>query len=117
VSDAREPLGKLFERLTPDFVGVVDAARERATERDGFLSYAGEFHALGVGALGAALFVVTGSAEVAAMLAAVVYGSGKLASSHLRDARQETAYAALGAAVGTVIGVALRALDLFAGVL
>lgn len=92
------------------FLAGLDASTESESADDGFLSYAGEFHALAVGALGAALFVVTESPEIAAGLGAVVYGGGKLGSPHLRDARHEVAYTALGAGIGTAVGVVLRLL-------
>jgi len=83
-----------------------DAPSESASEYDGFLSYAGEYHALAVGALAGGVYAATGDAAVAAGLWAIVTG-GRKVSGHLADARDEVAYTAGGAVLGFfLVGVA-----------
>jgi hypothetical protein len=81
---------------------LATATEEADTDYNGPLSYPGEWHALGVGAALGATYAVTADPEAAAALGSIIYGGGKLGSRHLRDARDELAYTAGGAALGYV---------------
>lgn len=86
------------------------AARERDSDRNGFLSYAGEYHAVGVGFLAAVIGVFTGNWELLAVLAAVITGGREVKNNHLRDAAKEVAYTALGVALGLGVTVLFHVL-------
>lgn len=94
-------LGRVLKVGPDPLDGVIDVpATESGSSYNGVLSHAGEWHAVAVGALAGAVWAATGDPAVASALGTVVYGAGKLGSSHLRDARQEVAYTAGGAVVG-----------------
>lgn len=65
---------------------------ESDTERDGFLSYSGEIHAVGIGASAGVLTAVTGNPAVALTFAALLFGKQKYENKHLNDASKEAAY-------------------------
>lgn len=109
-----------FDRVI-GFVKTAGAESEDATERDGFLSYHAETHALGTG-IGVG-FAAAASGElqlVGFVVAAILYGnrgssvfSGKL----LQDINQEKQYFLAGLVVGAVLGVATRFAGLIAQVI
>jgi len=80
-----------------------DAANESDTERDGFLSYAAEWHALAIGAFFGLVFAVTGNPVVAGFAFLVITGKAKVSNAHLRDAAKEAAYSG-GAFVVFAVG-------------
>lgn len=75
-------------------MSVPDAPTEAESERDGFVSYAGEVHAMSIGLFGGFATAYAGDVELVAAFVAIVFGGQKLGSSHLRDARREAAYTA-----------------------
>mgnify|MGYP000542531654 CR=1 FL=1 len=77
------------------FSNLLPSGSESETERDGFLSSRAELHAVAVGFLAGVLLAVTRRIEVAALFGAVVFGTRKV-RGHLKDARREAAYTALG---------------------
>jgi hypothetical protein len=81
-----------------------DHASEDDSEYDGFLSYAGEWHALAVGAFLAIVAAATMRAEVFVFAFLLLTGKAKVSNAHLRDAGKEVAYS--GGAFVVVFGVA-----------
>jgi hypothetical protein len=85
-----------------DDVELPDRATEEGTDRDGVLSYSGEWHALFIG-IGVGL---TGAADIAAAFAMFVLGVGgeKFRNNgHIRDATKEGAYSFAGVVIGLVL--------------
>ena len=87
-----------------------DAPTEADSERDGLLSYAGEWHALEVGLLAGFTTAYTGKLELAAIFAGIVLGGRKLGVAHLQDARKEAGYAGAAFVAGALLGTALAVL-------
>ena len=87
-------------------VDLPDAGSEEETERDGLLSYAGEWHALILGtAVG-----LTGSPVFMGLFIAFVFGvvGGTLReTSQMRDALEEQAYSSFGVILGYLLNVLL----------
>ena len=89
-----------------------DGAKESDTPRPGFLSYAGEWHALAVG-LGAGIAAgTTGRWELAAVVVAVALGlkAGKVKGADpsapvVGEVRREPWYGLGGVVIGVVFGV------------
>lgn len=82
--------------MVADFEGermtLPDAPNESDTERDGVLSYAGEWHALAIGA-GLGIFAAATMNEVVFVFAfLLITGKAKVSNSHLKDAAKEAAY-------------------------
>lgn len=86
-----------------------DSRTEAGTERDGVLSYAGEWHALVVGFAVGFAAAVTGRWELAGVLAAAALGveGGKRSGKAFGEVRSEPWYALGGLVVGVPIGVAV----------
>lgn len=82
----------------PSLADYLPTGSEEETARDGFLSSRPEVHAVAVGFLAGALLALTREPAVAAVFGAVVFGTRKL-RGHLKDARREAAYTALGFAL------------------
>lgn len=81
-----------------------DGATEADTERNGVLSYAGEWHALLLG-IGAGLVVaMTGRWEFAALVVAVALGVQAAPTPRLRELTSEPWCAIGGLLIGMVIG-------------
>lgn len=84
-----------------------DSTRESETKRDGFLSYAGEWHASAIGA-GVGLAVsMTGKMEFLVLLLTILFTRKALSNSHLRDARKEIAYTLGFLLAGAILGTVL----------
>jgi len=94
---------------------IPDAKTEAGSDRGGFLSYAGEWHALTVGLSVGLAGGVTGDYEVVATLLLVTFGfkpASKLKNIGKKDMGESVAgelkrepwYAGGGAIVGTVLG-------------
>jgi len=89
-----------------DGLDMPDSGDEEDTERDGFLSYAGEWHAMALG-FGVGL---TGTKALIGLFIAFVFGIGteKLRMSpHLKDAAEESAYSVGGVGIGLAVNVLL----------
>lgn len=71
-----------------------DAASESDSKRDGFLSYAGEWHATAIGGAVGTMFGLSGEMWILLALATVIFTRKALPNQHLRDARREVAYTA-----------------------
>ena len=91
-----------------------DGAREKDTKRPGFLSYAGEWHALAVGLAAGLAAGTTGRWELAAAVVAVALGmqAGKVKGADpsvamVGEVRSEPWYALGGVVIGTTLGVIL----------
>lgn len=82
-----------------------DAPTEADSKRDGFLSYAAEWHGLAVGAFFGLVAAVTMNEAVFVFAFLVISGKAKVSNPHLRDAAKETAYTGGGfvAAFGIVL--------------
>lgn len=93
-------------------VKTAGAASEDDTERDGFLSYAGETHALGTGLGVGFVAMATGRTRLLGLLlVAVLYGrQGKTALSPrlFRQLVEELPYFAVGLALGGGFGLLAR---------
>ncbi len=92
--------------------------REKGTEYDGFLSYAGEWHSLTLGLSVGASSAITGAPEVAATTALVALGyksksampnvgKKKEKASVVGEIRREPWYATGGIVLGFVAGAAI----------
>jgi hypothetical protein len=81
-----------------------DAANESESERDGFLSYSGEWHAVAVGAFFGFVFAATGTPAVSVFAFLVFSGKAKASNNHLRDAAKEVAYSGGAFVVFAVVG-------------
>lgn len=95
------------------FVKAAGAGSEAATDRNGFLSYHAETHALAMGM--AAAFTAVAFNE--ASLLGIVYGAathGRIAQSEgkrrkiIADVKQEPHYALTGVVIGGVLGMSVR---------
>lgn len=94
---------------------VIDAAKptERQSDRDGFLSYAIEVHALAIGAGVGFTAVTTGTPQLAAGVISVALGLNRgrvqLNPTVTADIRREPAYfiggLGLGASVAVLVGL------------
>jgi hypothetical protein len=88
-----------------------DEPTEEASERDGFLSYAVEVHALGLGVGAGMTAALTGRWEIVGVTGSVALGVGGAAVSSAPVARnitREPWYFLGGLAVGLVAGAAIR---------
>ena len=84
---------------------------ESDTERDGFLSYSGERHALIIGLFFGLVSGLTGYYEPMAVIAGVMIGEKKVvrqASEKLVEIKREPWYAGGGAMVGFTVGLAIN---------
>lgn len=94
------------------FVKQAGAPSEEATERDGFLSYKSETHALGAG-LGLG-FMIGAAAElsvIGVILTFVLYGNRSdnfLSPVLIHDIRSELQYFIPGFAIGLTLGIISR---------
>jgi hypothetical protein len=90
-------------------MSLPDAPTEDGTERDGFLSYAKEWHALAIG-FGAGLAgSATGRWEllaVVAMLALGLGGASRVSKTVAINVKKEPWYALGGLIFGAVLGIA-----------
>lgn len=84
-------MARLRERLR-EWIGRPDAATEDESDRDGFLSYAAEWHAVAVGAVFALLTAIVGNPAPAIFFGGILTGRIPTGVNHLRDAAKETAY-------------------------
>lgn len=91
-----------------------DAAEESGTDRDGVLSYAGEWHALFVGLAAGMVAILTGQYGLLLAVAAAALGieglarAGKIRNvKAVGEIRREPWYALAGLVLGAVIGAAL----------
>lgn len=100
----------------------MDAPRESDTKRDGFLSYAGEVHALTLGLAVGLASVITGTYLIAAafILTSVGYktankltgGRGVLTDTVVGEIRKEPWYAVGGVLISIGVGEVAQALGL-----
>lgn len=88
---------------------IPDGMTESDTDRDGVLSYAGEYHALAIGAFLGVAVGLTGDTTVLMAAVAIVLGKAKYSNPHLKDATQEVAYTASGFVVTLPMAAGLRA--------
>lgn len=104
------------------FIEEAGAPSERRTDRDGFLSYAAETHAVGAGiGLG---FMIASTGEwryLGVLLELVLFGNRgetRLGATLLRDILKERHYFLSGLVIGAMVGVWIRVFpDLLAGVM
>jgi hypothetical protein len=85
------------------------SVNESGSSRDGFLSYAGEYHATALGAAAGFMFGALGSRELLAAM--IPYAAGRATGrgdSHLRDIGKEPAYFAGAVVVFGLLGIAVR---------
>jgi hypothetical protein len=91
-------------------ISLPDAGTEAETERDGLLSYAGEWHALIIGGGAGFGSAVTGAPEAAGAVALAALGlrAGKRLRGRgvLAEIRREPWYAIGGTALGYAVGLA-----------
>jgi hypothetical protein len=104
------------------FIRHAGAPSERATPRDGVLSYASEVHALGIGLAAGLLtgLAVVAGAPVEVLVASPAYVVARWAldlralpagvDPHLRDVVAEPAYALFGVASGILLPLAASGL-------
>lgn len=89
-------------------VDLPDGAEEEDTERDGFLSYAGEWHALAVGLAVGLVASVTGRWALAGVVVAAALGVSASKRVErlpaLGEVRREPWYALGGLAIGAAVG-------------
>jgi hypothetical protein len=91
-------------------IELPDAENESGTERDGVLSYAGEWHALLIGAAAGAVGIVTGQVAILGGVATVALGieGGKRAGSKaLSEVGREPWYALAGILAGLPLGTGI----------
>lgn len=117
--EAGTPLGEMFDGMErPTNIEIPDGKTEADTERDGLLSYAGEWHALILG-IGAG---ATYSPTLVGMFLAYVFGKCHLLgilspgstgekcplkeTGHMEDAAKEPGYSI----AGVLLGLALNAI-------
>jgi len=79
-------------------------SNESDTDRDGFLSYSGEYHAVAVGAAFGLISAVTGNPVITGFLALVIMGKSKVSNAHLRHSAKEAAYSGGAFVVCYVVG-------------
>lgn len=75
-----------------EYLSGADAPTESDSERDGFLSYSAEWHALAIGAFLGVAHLYTGDPEIVGGAVAILLGKAKVSNSHLKDAAKEIAY-------------------------
>jgi len=102
----------LLERLVT-FSKQAGQPKESTTERDGFLSYKSETHALGMGLAGGFFFAAEGETKLLSMVyGASVYGKlfGESGSRRriARDIKREPQYALAGVVVGALMGLLIK---------
>jgi hypothetical protein len=97
----------LIRRLL-DLVAGAGATSEKESDRDGLLSWSGEYHALEIGLAVGFLAGVSGRWELAVLVATVALGARKAQDKTLREVAHEGWYALSGLLVGAVIGVKIR---------
>lgn len=105
------------EPSTVASVELPDGATEADTERDGFLLYAGEWHALVLGGGAGLAAGATGNWQLAVVVASAAFGVGAAVRSKgtvenpslpaIGEVKQEPWYACAGLLVGTVVGALL----------
>lgn len=106
-------------RYTHGAVSLPDAPTEAGTTRDGFLSYAGEWHALALGLAAGIMFGVEGDVDHAVGLVGVALGGKGIEGAKSRIGNSKAAseissepwYAAGGVLVGLVFGLGLRVVE------
>lgn len=114
VTDGGERPEEGTEPTTVRGVELPDGKREDDTERDGLLSYAGEWHALLAGAGAGLAAGATGNWEFAVIVASAAFGIGAATRSKwtvenpslpaIGEVRREPWYASAGLLVGAVVG-------------
>lgn len=90
-------------------IDLPDGATEDDTERDGFLSYSKEWHALAIGAVLGIIAAVTMHEAVFLFAFLIITGKAKVSNGHLRDAAIEAAYSGGGFVVFFVLTFGARA--------
>lgn len=96
--------------MTSDGIELPDGATEEETSRDGFLSYAVEWHALAVGLAAGLAAGATGSFEILGVIVAVTVGIRAAPVKPLRQLKREPWYALGGVVIGFLIGLAASGL-------
>lgn len=91
-----------------DLLRASGASSEEETDRNGLLSWSGEYHALEIGLAVGFLAAVSGRWELAVLVATVALGARKAQDKTLREVAHEGWYALSGLLVGAVIGVKIR---------
>jgi len=95
-----------------DYIEDAGAPTESDSERNGFLSYHAESHAVGVGLGVAWLAMVTGNLQLLGLvvpaITAGLRAKNREFSKILTDVRQEPHYALGGLVVGAALGVGVR---------
>lgn len=85
-----------------------DGRSESDTERNGLLSYAGEWHALILGLLAGITSGVTGEPALAMTVAGYVFGESKGNGKAFREIKSEPWYAAGGVIIGYIISPVVK---------
>lgn len=93
-----------------------DGATEGDTDRDGVLSYAGEWHALEVGFAVGFASVVPYPKLKRFVFAIVGLGADMTRTQAFKEAKRESWYALTGVVLGAVVGLAFQAVALYLGV-
>lgn len=94
--------------LTGDASAPVAPVSESGGDRDGFLSYTAEWHALSVGLFAGITYAITGRETIAGVVAATVFGLREARTGHMKDVRKEAGYTGGGFLVGVGAGVLFR---------
>lgn len=97
------------------FIKDAGAKTEKASDRDGFLSYHAESHAAGMGLAGGFMATAAGETKLLGLVyAAAVHGTAKERNGKRRrillDVVQEMHYALGGIVVGALLGAGVRVL-------
>lgn len=101
--------------MIPDWIELPDSPHESGTDRDGFLSYAKEWHALTIGFGAGLAAATTGRWELLAVIAALALGVGgasKVSDLVARNVKKEPWYALGGLIFGALLGIAASGLHL-----
>lgn len=104
-----------------DAIEDAGAAREKDSERDGFLSYAYETHALGMGISAGFMATAYGDTALLSLVyAAAVYGKAKEKEQSRRKILKQIAaemhYALAGIVVGAMLGMLTRVVNHYIGI-
>jgi len=93
------------------FIKAAGAKSENKSDRDGFLSYHAESHAVAVGLGAGFLFIATGEKALLGIVLPVITsalrGKNKEYSKILTDVYQEPHYAIIAVVVGYLLGTTL----------